>query len=136
MKKSLLILCCSLLCATTAITPAQQTATTSAEGGAVNRSAPVLRGGSAPPTRGATTTTAQRKRGPIFRANQEQVMQAVKILRDRQMYGGADSKKLTPDIRAGLKKYQQAEGIKATGTLNKVTLEKMNIVLTDKQKAM
>ncbi len=127
MKKSLLILCCALLCVATAITPAQQTATTPAEGGTVNRSTPTTRG---------TTTTAQRKRGPIFRANQEQVAQAVKILRDRQMYSGEDSKKLTPDIRAGLKKYQQAEGIKATGTLNKVTLEKMNITLTDKQKAM
>ena len=38
--------------------------------------------------------------------------------------------------RAGLKKYQEAEGLKITGTLNKVTLEKMAIVLTDKQKTM
>lgn len=134
MKKSLLILCCALLCVATGITPAQQTATTPAEGGAVNRSVPTTRGAN-PATKGATTT-AQRKRGPVFRANQEQVAQAVKILRDRQMYSGEDSKKLTPDIRAGLKKYQQAEGIKATGTLNKATLEKMNIALTDKQKAM
>jgi hypothetical protein len=35
-----------------------------------------------------------------------------------------------------LKKYQAAEQLKVTGTLNKVTLEKMNIQLTDKQKAM
>jgi hypothetical protein len=35
-----------------------------------------------------------------------------------------------------LRKYQQAEGLKVTGTLNKITLEKMNITLTEKQKAM
>ena len=38
--------------------------------------------------------------------------------------------------REGLRKYQQAEGLKVTGTLNKITLEKMNIALTDKQKTM
>jgi hypothetical protein len=35
-----------------------------------------------------------------------------------------------------LRKYQQAEGLKVTGTLNKITLEKMNIALTEKQKTM
>ncbi|MCP9494430.1 MAG: peptidoglycan-binding protein [Pyrinomonadaceae bacterium MAG19_C2-C3] len=133
MKKSLLLLCCAVLCLATGIVPAQQTATTPAEGNSVNRSSPAVEGGIR--TRGATTA-APRKRGPVFRANQEQVAQAVKLLRDRQMYTGEDSKKLTPDIRAGLKKYQEAEGIKPTGTLNKATLEKMNIALTDKQKAM
>jgi len=44
--------------------------------------------------------------------------------------------KLDDATRDGLKKYQQAEGIKVTGTLNRVTLEKMNIALTDKQKTM
>ena len=44
--------------------------------------------------------------------------------------------KLDIATRDGLKKYQQAEGLKVTGTLNKVTLEKMGIALTDKQKAM
>jgi hypothetical protein len=33
-----------------------------------------------------------------------------------------------------LKKYQTANGLNATGTLNQVTLEKMGIALTDKQK--
>ena len=35
----------------------------------------------------------------------------------------------------GLKKYQDANGLKVTGTLNQATLEKMGIALTDKQKA-
>ena len=44
--------------------------------------------------------------------------------------------KLDDATREGLRKYQQAEGLKVTGTLNKITLEKMNIALTEKQKAM
>jgi len=44
--------------------------------------------------------------------------------------------KLDAATRAGLKKYQEAEGVKVTGTLNKLTLDKMGITLTDKQKTM
>jgi hypothetical protein len=45
-------------------------------------------------------------------------------------------KELDDATREGLRKYQQAEGLKVTGTLNKLTLEKMNIALTEKQKSM
>jgi peptidoglycan hydrolase-like protein with peptidoglycan-binding domain len=76
------------------------------------------------------------KRGPIFRATTDQVKQAQAILKQRSFYGGDESGKLDPDTRTGLKKYQEAEGLKVTGTLNKVTLEKMGIALTDKQKTM
>ncbi len=51
-------------------------------------------------------------------------------------HAGEQTGKLDAATRDGLKKYQAAEGIKVTGTLNKGTLEKMNIQLTDKQKAM
>ena len=44
--------------------------------------------------------------------------------------------KLDDTTREFLKTYQQANGIKSTGTLNKITLEKMGIALTDKQKEM
>jgi peptidoglycan hydrolase-like protein with peptidoglycan-binding domain len=82
----------------------------------------------------ATKPKAPRK--PIFRANKDQIKQAQKILKDRSLYAGEETGKLDPDTRAGLKKYQEAEGLKVTGTLNKVTLEKMGVVLTDKQRAM
>ncbi len=82
------------------------------------------------------STNSNRKRGPVFRANKEQIMQAQAILKQRGFYAGEQTGKLDPDTRAGLKKYQEAEKIKVTGTLNKLTLEKMNIPLTDKQKAM
>jgi peptidoglycan hydrolase-like protein with peptidoglycan-binding domain len=77
-----------------------------------------------------------KKRGPVFRATKEQVKQAQMILKQRGFYGGEESGKLDTDTRAGLKKYQEAEGIKVTGTLNRLTLEKMNIALTDKQRTM
>lgn len=83
-----------------------------------------------------TANANKKKRGPIFRANKEQIKQAQAILKQRGFYSGEQTGKLDPDTRAGLKKYQEAEKIKVTGTLNKLTLEKMNITLTDKQKAM
>jgi len=84
----------------------------------------------------AKNTNAPKKRGPVFRASKDQIKQAQALLKQRNFYTGEQTGKLDKDTRAGLKKYQEAEGIKVTGTLNKVTLEKMNITLTDKQKAM
>jgi peptidoglycan hydrolase-like protein with peptidoglycan-binding domain len=83
-----------------------------------------------------SSANSNRKRGPVFRANKEQVKQAQTILKQRGFYTGEFTGKLDTDTRAGLKKYQEAEKIKVTGTLNRITLEKMNIALTDKQKAM
>jgi peptidoglycan hydrolase-like protein with peptidoglycan-binding domain len=83
---------------------------------------------------GSKSTNANRK--PIFRANADQIKQAQAILKQRSFYNGEQTGKLNTDTRGALKKYQQAEGLKVTGTLNKLTLEKMGIVLTDKQKAM
>jgi len=86
-----------------------------------------------------TTKTATKqgaKRGPIFRATKEQINQAQSILKERGFYAGEQLGKLDDATREGLRKYQQAEGLKVTGTLNKITLEKMNIALTDKQKTM
>ncbi|MBD0327386.1 MAG: peptidoglycan-binding protein [Pyrinomonadaceae bacterium] len=85
-----------------------------------------------------TTQTAgtKKKRGPIFRATKDQIKQAQALLKQRGFYAGEQTGQLNDDTRAGLRKYQEAESIKITGTLNKVTLEKMGITLTEKQKAM
>ena len=83
-----------------------------------------------------TGTKQGTKRGPIFRATKEQINQAQAILKERGFYAGEQLGKLDDATRDGLRKYQQAEGLKVTGTLNRVTLEKMNIPLTDKQKTM
>ncbi len=89
-------------------------------------------------TKSAANTNAApaKKRKPPFRANKEQVTQAQNLLKQRSFYSGEADGKLNPDTRAGLKKYQEAEGLKITGTLNAVTLQKMSIPLTEKQQAM
>jgi len=76
------------------------------------------------------------KRGPIFRATKDQINQAQAILKERGFYSGEQIGKLDDATREALRKYQQAERLKVTGTLNRLTLEKMNIALTEKQKTM
>jgi len=71
----------------------------------------------------------------IFRATSDQVKAAQKMLKDKSMYTGDQSGKLDDATRESLKKYQDANGLKVTGTLNQVTLEKMGIELTDQQKS-
>jgi len=71
----------------------------------------------------------------IFRASKDQIIEAQKMMKSKGMYAGDESGKLDDATREGLKKYQAGNGLKATGTLNRATLEKMGIDLTEKQKA-
>ena len=82
----------------------------------------------------STSTGSTTKKPPVFRASKEQIMAAQKVLKDGSMYAGEQDGKLSDATREGLKKYQAANGLKVTGTLNQATLEKMGIALTDKQK--
>ncbi len=86
------------------------------------------------PAGAGETAAPAKKRPPVFRATKEQIKQAQAVLKGRNFYAGEASGKLDDDTRAGLRKYQEAEGLKVTGTLNAVTLQKMNIPLTDRQK--
>jgi peptidoglycan hydrolase-like protein with peptidoglycan-binding domain len=83
---------------------------------------------------GNANTKPAAKRGPVFRSNKEQIKQAQALLKTRGFYNGQEDGKLNDDTRAALKKYQEAEALKVTGTLNKATLERMGVVLTDRQK--
>ncbi len=74
------------------------------------------------------------KRGPVFKATKDQIIAAQKLLKEKGNYVGEPTGTLDPATRAALKAYQEANGLKGTGTLNQVTLEKMSITLTDKQK--
>jgi Ni/Co efflux regulator RcnB len=85
-------------------------------------------------TTNTNANTAAKKRGPVFRATKDQIKQAQDILKARGFYAGDSTAKLDPPTREGLKKYQEAEKLKVTGTLNAATLQKMNVTLTDKQK--
>ena len=97
-------------------------------------------GGSSSSSRPVTTSQGDAnakpavKRAPVFRSTKEQIKQAQALLKTRGLYGGQGDGKLNDDTRAALRKYQEAEGLKVTGTLNKITLQKMGIILTDKQK--
>ena len=93
-------------------------------------------GSSSAGSRSSSGANSTRKRGPVFRATKDQINQAQTILKERGFYSGNQTGKLDEATRDGLRKYQQAEGLKNTGTLNKVTLEKMGVALTEKQKAM
>jgi murein L,D-transpeptidase YcbB/YkuD len=78
--------------------------------------------------------TPMTKKSPIFRATKDQIIAAQKLLKEKGNYAGDATGALDPATRAGLKAYQEANGLKGTGTLNQITLEKMGIALTDKQK--
>ncbi|CAN5419177.1 hypothetical protein BH10ACI2_BH10ACI2_05590 [soil metagenome] len=86
------------------------------------------------PIASAQTESTVKKPAP-FRAGVDQVKAAQKVLKDGKMYTGEETGKLDDATRAGLTKYQGANSLKATGTLNAATLEKMGITLTDAQKA-
>lgn len=84
----------------------------------------------------AMAEPAEAKKKPaVFRANGDQIKEAQRMLKLKSMYAGEETGKLDDATRDGLKKYQEANKIKVTGTLNQVTLESMGIALTDKQKA-
>lgn len=74
--------------------------------------------------------------GPVFRATKEQIEKAQEMLKTAGYYTGEKTGKLDKATREALKKYQEANGLKKTGTLNAETLQKMGIELTEKQKEM
>jgi peptidoglycan hydrolase-like protein with peptidoglycan-binding domain len=86
-------------------------------------------------TSGPSASDEPKTKRVIFRATKDQIMEAQRMLKSKAMYAGEETGKLDDATRDGLKKYQEANGVKVTGTLNQVTLEKMGIALTDKQKA-
>lgn len=88
-----------------------------------------------PAAKTTTKTSSTKKTTTIFRATKDQITAAQKVLKDKSFYTGEASGKLDDATRDGLKKYQDANGVKVTGTLNQITLEKMGIELTDAQKA-
>ena len=73
-------------------------------------------------------------RGPVFRANKEQIVSAQRMMKQRGIFSGAETGKSDEDTRAALRNYQERNGLKVTGTLNAATLQKMGIGLTEKQR--
>lgn len=81
-----------------------------------------------------TPTSTPAPKNPIFRANKDQIMQAQKMLKVKNLYTGEADGKMNDPFRTSVKSFQKDSKLKQTGTLNRATLEAMGIVLTDKQK--
>jgi len=84
----------------------------------------------------SSSTSASKSRGPIFRPTKDQIQQVQQILKDKKLYSGTPSGKYDDDTRTGIKSFQKDNGLKQTGTLNRATLEKFGVTLTDSQKAI
>lgn len=84
-------------------------------------------------------TTATKEAKPkrvIFRASKEQVMQVQTMLKEKSKYAGEVDGKFNKDFRTAIKDFQGENELKKTGTLNRATLEKMGVQLTEKQMEM
>lgn len=70
-----------------------------------------------------------------FRATKEQIIQVQKLLKQGGFYDGEATGIVNSATGEGLKKYQTTNDLEATGTINQITLEKMDIPVTDQQRA-
>jgi len=87
-------------------------------------------------TAAAPAKTEKAKKGPVFRPTKEQIKQVQTILTGKKLYAGEASGKYNDDTRTGIKSFQKDNGLKETGTLNRATLEKFGVELTDTQKTI
>lgn len=75
-------------------------------------------------------------RGKVFRVTKDQVSQAQRLLKKEAGYKGEESGKYSPEFRTAVRDYQAGQGIRRTGSLNRATLEKMGIALSEAQMAI
>jgi peptidoglycan hydrolase-like protein with peptidoglycan-binding domain len=90
--------------------------------------------GSNKPAADTKTASEEPKRAPIFRPTKDQIHQVQAILKGKKLYDGEPSGKYDDATRAGIKVFQSNNGLKETGTLNRATLEKFGVELTESQK--
>lgn len=81
------------------------------------------------------------KRGPgsgrqVFRVNKEQLSEAQAKLTAASLYKGPQDGKYNKELRAAIREFQSSNGLRRSGSLNRVTLEKMGIELTESQAAI
>ena len=93
------------------------------------------RGMSAPPEEKTAAGDNSKLKSETFRATKEQIVQVQKLLKSGGFYDGEATGILNAATGDGLKKYQKANALEATGTINQITLEKMDIPVTEQQQA-
>lgn len=81
-----------------------------------------------------TKTPEPAKKPAAFRSTKDQVTEAQTLLKGKKQFNGEAAGVSSPEWKAALKTYQADNGLAKTGSLNRATLEKMGIKLTDKQK--
>lgn len=79
------------------------------------------------PTAATTTTADAKPKRKNFRSTKDQITQAQKMLKV------AETGKMDAETKTAVKTFQGENGLKKSGSLNRATLEKMNITLTDAQ---
>jgi len=87
------------------------------------------------PATSTSSTSEGPKRPAPFQATKEQITALQAKLKEAKLFSGAADGERSDDLKEAVKKYQEANDLKATGGINAVTLEKAGIALTDKQKA-
>ncbi len=82
----------------------------------------------------SSSSEGPKRPGP-FQATKEQITSLQSKLKEAKLFSGEADGERSDELKEAVKKYQDANGLKATGGINGATLEKMGIALTDKQKA-
>lgn len=88
------------------------------------------------PTETKPSVSEEKPKRVSFRANKEQVTQAQEMLKGKGIFSGEATGKYSPELRTAIRSYQKDNGLRSSGSLNRATLEKMGIALTDAQKAI
>lgn len=94
----------------------------------------LAQGTAATPTATPKATAEAKPKKPVFRSTKDQVKEAQTMLKASKVYAGEATGVSSADWKAAVKTYQGDNGLAKTGSLNRATLEKMGIALTDKQK--
>jgi len=78
-------------------------------------------------------TPAPAKKPATFRSTKSQVIEAQTLLKAKKIFSGEATGVSSADWKTAVKTYQGDNGLAKTGSLNRATLEKMEIKLTEKQ---
>ncbi len=79
-----------------------------------------------------TADSSDKPKRVSFRPTKGQISEAQKMLKGKG-YNGDETGKYDDDLRAAIRDFQSANGLKRSGSLNRATLEKMGITLTESQ---
>lgn len=86
--------------------------------------------------KGIETSGSSKSTRTSFRPGKEQIEAAQTKLKAAGLYNGDADGKYSNDLRAAIRNFQSANGLKRSGSLNRATLEKMEIELTESQMAI